>query len=157
MEQCLGCHTTTGKVAGESIVDLRANVGCENCHGPGKSHIQAAERRQDDLAILFGKGRNSAEEQIQMCGMCHRHPERLDPSEIRPDNRRLPRFQPVGLLQSACYKKSGGRLSCTTCHDPHEHAPRERDQYDARCLNCHAEGRAESLSCRVSPRKLLLT
>jgi Cytochrome c554 and c-prime len=153
LERCFGCHTTTGKIAGESLVDLRANVGCENCHGPGARHISSVEQKQDDLAILFGKGGHSAGEQIRMCGTCHRNPDQLNPEDIRPDNRRLPRFQPVGLLQSACYKKSAGRLTCTTCHDPHEHAPREREQFDGRCLNCHSEGRAETLICRVSPRE----
>jgi hypothetical protein len=153
LERCVDCHTTTGKVVGESLVDLRANVGCEKCHGPGANHIQAAERKQDDLAILFGKGTNSADNEIRMCGACHRNPEQLDPADIRPDNKRLARFQPVGLLQSACYKKSGGRLTCSTCHDPHEHAPREREQFDGRCLTCHSGDHAGSVICRISPRE----
>ena len=29
------------------------------------------------------------------------------------------RFQPYGLMKSACFLKSGNRLSCSTCHNPH--------------------------------------
>jgi predicted CXXCH cytochrome family protein len=41
---------------------------------------------------------------------------------------------------SRCY--SGGKLLCTSCHDPHmapEQATRT-DYYRRRCLTCHAEG-----------------
>ena len=157
LRKCLGCHTTTGKVVDGALIDLRANVGCEKCHGPGARHIEAAEHKQDDLAIRFGKGKNSANEQIRMCGTCHRHPEQLAPDEIRPDNQRLAKFQPVGLLQSACYTRSAGKLVCTTCHDPHEHAPLERERYDASCINCHAAHRGDSLACPVSPRENCVT
>jgi Tfp pilus assembly protein PilF len=45
------------------------------------------------------------------------------------------------LLQSRCFKESGGRLECLTCHNPHvtvyaeERAP---DFYREKCLGCHA-------------------
>jgi hypothetical protein len=43
------------------------------------------------------------------------------------------------LLASACKKKSGDRLTCTTCHDPHG-GPSPWDRvafYRQRCLSCH--------------------
>ncbi len=43
------------------------------------------------------------------------------------------------LLQSACKRAAGDRLTCTTCHDAHgEPAPEQRVAfYRARCLSCH--------------------
>jgi predicted CXXCH cytochrome family protein len=43
------------------------------------------------------------------------------------------------LLESACKRASGDKLTCTTCHDPHATvAPENRvAYYRARCLTCH--------------------
>ncbi|HEY3963607.1 MAG TPA: multiheme c-type cytochrome [Planctomycetaceae bacterium] len=153
LTKCIGCHTTTARVEGAELADLRAGVGCERCHGPGGRHVQAAEENRGDAAMLFGTGQVAADDQIRMCGQCHRHPETLGETTISADNPRLARFQPVGLLQSACYRKSSGRMSCTTCHDPHEHAPREREQYDGRCLTCHTSRGKPSRLCPVSPQE----
>ena len=43
------------------------------------------------------------------------------------------------LLQSKCKQKSGDRLTCTTCHDPHSSvAPEQRISfYRSKCIACH--------------------
>ncbi len=43
------------------------------------------------------------------------------------------------LMQSACYVESGGALTCTKCHDPHEPSgtPQAFARYDAACRRCH--------------------
>jgi predicted CXXCH cytochrome family protein len=44
------------------------------------------------------------------------------------------------LRKSACFEKSGGQLTCTTCHDPHD-APRGEaavERYTRVCSKCHA-------------------
>ena len=47
--------------------------------------------------------------------------------------------QAYRLVQSECFKKSNGRLTCLTCHDPHQRVPRDetRDHYRDACLTCH--------------------
>jgi hypothetical protein len=150
---CIGCHTTTAEIGRDGLTRLQANVGCERCHGPGAQHVREADRQRAISALPFGSAATSAEEQIRMCGECHRHPDRLHETAVSTDNPHLARFQPVGLMQSACFRKSSGRMSCTTCHDPHEHALRERDQFEGRCLACHGTGQNQSPPCPVSPRE----
>jgi hypothetical protein len=151
--KCFDCHTTTMSDRGPQALDeavMIPNVGCERCHGPGKSHIEAARRgaRQDALAMPFGHGRQSAAEELRLCGSCHRLPETVDPDMIKPGYAALVRFQPVGLMQSACYLKSQGAMSCSTCHDPHARTSTDIPAYEAACLSCH-QGASKTL-CKVA-------
>ena len=152
--KCFECHTTLLSDRGPSVLDestMIPNVGCERCHGPGKSHVEAARAGAPDvkLAMPFGPGRSTTDEQMRMCGACHRVPSMGDASLIRTDNPVLVRFQPVGLMQSACYRKSAGAVSCVTCHDPHSRTSTNRAEYEAVCLSCH-EGPSKT-PCKVSP------
>jgi hypothetical protein len=68
-------------------------------------------------------------------------------------------------------QKSAGKLSCFTCHEPHEPLQRSSDFYKQRCIACHSgagapmpsdicgkEGRSNCLDChmpRVSPQASL--
>jgi Tfp pilus assembly protein PilF len=45
-----------------------------------------------------------------------------------------------GLRRSVCFQESGGRLTCTICHDPHaklRHGPNAQSEYATVCMNCH--------------------
>jgi tetratricopeptide (TPR) repeat protein len=44
---------------------------------------------------------------------------------------------PYRLRQSACYLKSGGQMTCTTCHNPHRVS--SSVSYDQSCRSCHAK------------------
>lgn len=147
---CIGCHSTTGQVRGRQVDDLRANVGCESCHGPGRRHVAAVESGRTEYQIAFAKGRASAEEEVHLCGRCHRSPEALTVLPD-PDDPKLARFQPVGLSQSACFRRSEGALKCSTCHDPHAAVGQDDRIYAVRCVACHsAQGRNQKI-CRVEP------
>jgi len=45
------------------------------------------------------------------------------------------------MTLSKCYRSSGGRLSCITCHDPHRQPTRQEAPayYAKKCLACHTE------------------
>jgi hypothetical protein len=157
---CFGCHTSTTSAEDPNVLDTATmipNVTCERCHGMGRTHVEAARRGETDLAMGFGPGRWTAGRQMRLCGQCHRYPGVLEgvgvpqvhPSKIRPDNPEIVRFQPIGLMQSACYVKSRGSLSCVTCHDPHRRASKDRDAYEAVCISCHKV--PQKSVCRVSP------
>jgi predicted CXXCH cytochrome family protein len=91
-----------------------------------------------------------------------------------PDSERKERFEIVNqayrLRQSACFLRSGGAMTCTTCHDPHsaprgEEAEEAKQHYVSVCQGCHedairklvAAGRhpssADCLGCHMPQRR----
>jgi predicted CXXCH cytochrome family protein len=162
---CLHCHATG---AASSLPDARnhyadvpfasGGITCEACHGDGSAHVAS----QGKVAVL----RLEALEPVRrdsVCLNCHlegqtavdrqgRRPEDFKPGDnlfdfseffvyrgIRGSGGRAT-SQWEALLASECKKKSGDRMTCTTCHDPHG-GPSEEDRaafYRQRCLSCHS-------------------
>lgn len=57
------------------------------------------------------------------------------------------------LRKSRCFQASVGRMTCTTCHDPH-HAPRGEDaaeHYSDTCRNCHETEIAAKVEANEHP------
>lgn len=182
---CLYCHASRMRpVAGTenryaSPAFAENGVGCERCHGPGGEHV-AGRAAMVNPATLAPERRDS------VCAQCHLTGE----AGIERQGMRLDDFRPGDLLsdyvsyfvydtkdghslratshvqalaQSVCKLRSGDRMSCTTCHDPHANpAPRERAAYfRARCLACHEQqnpsesdrrhfaGGADCVSCHM--------
>jgi hypothetical protein len=163
---CLECHgtrTVNPRNGGLSPETLIPNVSCERCHGPGRAHAEAALAGVTNATVLampFGGTRETASDQITMCGRCHRLPSMMPADSIRTDNPQIARFPSVGLTQSACFRKSNGSLSCTTCHDAHARASTDLVGYEATCKSCHATGKSSSgipaESCSVNPRDVCI-
>ena len=146
-------------------------IGCENCHGPGalhvaeRSHESPPSHRPD--ATIVNPSRLPARLAEDICMNCHQGGDTriLQPGkdyfDFRPG---IPLRQTLAILRiplkpeaagesdllehhfsmqlSACYRSSGGRLSCLTCH--RVHAMPKPDQaaayYRERCLTCHDQG-----------------
>jgi hypothetical protein len=146
--RCLRCHSTYVKQTpdGPDFSSLVPGVGCERCHGPGTAHVKAMRSGASNHRIT-NPGKLSGDDLLLMCGECHR----TEPPPGMPfDDPVLTRFQPVGLQLSACFQKSNGGITCTTCHNPHENAHREDDGfYNRRCSNCH--NGAEQVKCKAQP------
>jgi len=150
--ECFGCHTTLLAAGGRNELDpatMLPNVRCERCHGPARAHVAAARRGAEDLKMPFGSGASTADLQMRHCGGCHRHPDMAPAGSIHPDNLEIVRYQPVGLMQSECYTRTPGGLSCTTCHDPHARVSKDQVRYESACIACH-EAPPQAL-CPVSP------
>jgi tetratricopeptide (TPR) repeat protein len=133
-----------------------SGVSCERCHGPGAAHVNGGG--------IVNPAKLPAERRDGVCMQCHLEGnaaiERAGKNlyEYRPgDNlsdyiryyiladskgtglRATSQFE--ALSESACQKKSGDAMSCTSCHDPHQQVrPEERVSfYRAKCLTCHGK------------------
>lgn len=148
LTSCVSCHTTQGEIVRQQIENLTPNVGCQNCHGPGRQHVAAMENDKQDEYMGFTQ--QSAREEVEVCGRCHRLAHSESGAEVSPNDIRNVRFQSVGLLQTRCFTESEGRLRCTTCHDPHRKVSGDVNHYVDRCSSCHRK--PDFTSCPVSPQ-----
>jgi len=132
--RCFQCHSTGPPKLGAryQIEPSEPGVRCESCHGPGQAHIQANGARD----AIFNPRRLTAAGLNDFCGACHRKPPAAggDTDWTNPWNTR---HQPLYLSQSACFLQSNGKLSCLTCHLPHEPLARDAAAYGKRCAGCH--------------------
>ena len=137
---CFNCHATNVK-PGPDLSAMEPGVNCERCHGAGGVHVQKRSAKS-----IFNGGRFPARESVAMCAECHRMPDPAQPA-LRPEEQDplSVRFAPIGLMASECFRS--GRLSCVTCHDPHENAKRDDSFYSARCVACHSGSEKTIVAC----------
>jgi hypothetical protein len=165
---CLACHSgrsqpvpdRDGLYRDPPILELA--IGCENCHGPGSSHIALAGKG----GAIVNPAKLAPRLAEEICIMCHQGGDARVPqpgknvSDFRPgmwSNQVLAIFKVsqaegdllehhAAMQSSRCFRASGGRLGCMTCHDPHfEPAKAEAGAYyRAKCLSCHTDP-----SCRL--------
>lgn len=153
---CFECHSTQVSTSKGLRIEedrLIPGVSCERCHGPGRAHVEAARRGAPaaELRLPFGTERGyTAEQVVTLCGSCHRNPQKPGVGPLDPENPHLARFQPVGIIQSRCFRESRGGFSCVTCHDPHARASTDRAAYNATCRSCHAGTPTDALASAVA-------
>ena len=159
---------TNGKYAEQPFAEMA--IGCENCHGPGAAHIHAMETGDtpgnEQTHAIVNPAKLQPELANNICMSCHqtgdirifkegksyqdfRPGSPLDNTlsilmvpptrESPPDVDHLQQYYSMTL--SKCYRASGARLSCITCHDPHvEPTSEEAPAYFAKkCMTCHTE------------------
>jgi len=166
---CLRCHAgQLQPVSGtqnrfQNPAFQENGIGCERCHGPGKLHVEqlrsgirSRERLVVNPAKLESKRRDS------ICAQCHLTGE----VQVVKPGRSLRSFQPGDLLsdfavsfvwdsaqerglkvhshyerlwQSECKKRSGDKLWCGSCHDPHAVPDKagKQDYFRRKCMACH--------------------
>jgi tetratricopeptide (TPR) repeat protein len=164
---CLFCHSDRAEPAA---------IGCGRCHGDLGNHL-----RRPGRGNILNPARIDAKRQLEICLQCHletasrgitdslRRPGRtvfsFRPGEAlqdyklyfdRTDSASTDRFEinhaGYRLLQSRCYLASAGRMTCTTCHDPHSAKIRTdsctqchaRPHTTGNCAGCHMPKRAAS-------------
>jgi Tetratricopeptide repeat len=150
-------------------------IGCENCHGPGQRHIQEMTGKRTVVRAghtsIVNPARLPSDLADNICMFCHQtgdvrvlkpnkdyrdfHPgEPLDDTLsiflVPPKRESPPPSDHVehyySMILSKCYRSSGRRLGCITCHDPHVEPSRaEASAYFAgKCAACHTDK-----SCKV--------
>ncbi len=131
--RCFACHSTGPlKIASDgSIQPSELGVNCEVCHGPGSAH--AANPR---AVHPRNPGRMDGSQMNALCGECHRVQSSAEDGSnlLDPWNSR---HQPLLLAASACFLKSAGKLSCITCHAPHQSLEVKQSAYNSSCIKCH--------------------
>ncbi len=160
--ECLTCHSGKPLPVSDTLNRYRPGVfaaygiSCERCHGDCEAHLKNPARGSIlNPAKLSGVARDSVCEQCHLTG------------EVRIPNpgKSMPDFRPGQTLEdvyttyvaaeasgesikvvshaeqlalSQCARKSGGRLWCGTCHDPHDKPAQSAAYFRERCLSCHA-------------------
>jgi hypothetical protein len=149
---CFSCHATVLRGKGATAAGVKGDriqampdrsilgITCERCHGPRAEHVRLAKSGKPP-----GRSAMSAQEINDLCAECHTGP------EVTASHKAVARFQPFGLARSRCFKESGGKLSCLSCHDPHENARRDEAFYVGKCLECHSRTAAPDLKARICP------
>src|SRR5580700_10834085 len=168
---CISCHSGqprpfldgNGRFQEAPFAEL--TIGCENCHGPGLSHVAAAHMG-DPTGSITNPTKLSPWVADNICMSCHQTGDAriLQPGktyrDFRPGaelNDTLSIFlvpfsrtsapkddlleHYLSMRLSKCYLNSGGHLGCISCHDPHvQPSPKEAAEYfREKCLACHTE------------------
>jgi predicted CXXCH cytochrome family protein len=164
---CLHCHVSgvatalpgaRNHFAGAPFA--HGGIGCGSCHGDATEHV-----RTKGKAPVVNPAKLDAARRDSVCLQCHLEGETavyrrghslatyqpgdalfnsvsyfVHQGEVGPQGRATSQYE--ALLQSACKRASGDRMTCTTCHDPHvsqtSATTAERVKfYRAKCLSCH--------------------
>jgi predicted CXXCH cytochrome family protein len=131
---CEACHgdaathvASGGKTAMlkiNALEPLRRDSVCLNCHLEGQAAVDRRGKRVED----FKPGDNLFDYTLYF----------VYRGENGSGGRATSQWE--ALLKSACMQKSGTKMTCTTCHDPHgSPAPENRVAfYREKCLQCHS-------------------
>jgi predicted CXXCH cytochrome family protein len=156
---CLHCHVSemqppihgTESRYGMPLF-IHPGVTCERCHGPGSDHLKGGP--------IVNPAKLTPERRDQVCMQCHlegkvaieragRHVYEYQPGDnlsdfiryyVLADSSKLGAVSQVeAISESGCKKKSGDRMSCISCHDPHDSPSEGRrvSYYREKCLACH--------------------
>jgi tetratricopeptide (TPR) repeat protein len=163
---CLNCHSsglqppvagTDNRFSGKPF--LHDGITCQRCHGAGEGH---GEGKGDVKTTIVNPAKLSPERRDAICMACHfegavsveqpgKHTYQFQPGENLSDYihyfllsgtepqkpQALSQFE--ALSQSMCKIKSGDKMWCGSCHDPHQEPEQKAAYYRSKCLACHEE------------------
>ncbi|MGH9325865.1 MAG: multiheme c-type cytochrome, partial [Terriglobia bacterium] len=112
-------------------------VSCEACHGPGARHVALSQKGTSGEAArrsIFNPATLEPVEIENFCGECHRTSRLVTLEGLHGLD--TVHYEPYRLEMSQCWIMTR-RISCLTCHDPHQPLQRNPAAYDAACLSCH--------------------
>lgn len=160
--ECLTCHADRPQPVPNTLNSYRdpafdgGSISCDRCHGNTEAHL-----KMPLPGSILNPAKLPIAERDSICEQCHLA------GEIRIPNpgKSLADFQPGEPLESVytvyvsgktggpgikvishseqlalslCARRSGGKLWCGTCHDPHQKPANPVAYFRDRCLSCHA-------------------
>lgn len=144
VNQCFTCHATNALDGVKLKLDtLTPGLDCERCHLGVEQHM--ADAIHDNFTTLPKKLKTmDAEDAANFCGQCHRTWDTV----VRNGWKGVVdvRFQPYRLENSKCFTGNDRRISCLTCHDPHQPVNHNDAVYDSKCLACHGAAKASKVA-----------
>jgi hypothetical protein len=162
LQKCWSCHSTRLEFEGSEVAPERSELGvrCESCHGPGRAHVEAARARASDLAIQ-NPAKWSSDSLAALCQQCHNETATVEGTMLgiseNPADPNTVKYHVHGMKQSACFRKSAGKFSCLTCHDPHDRSEPAPAFYEARCVSCHQPQTPGQVACTAGKSSGCLT
>lgn len=163
--ECLGCHTVGFNPETRTWVEM--GVGCESCHGPGKTHTTA--KKEDRKSTILNSANFEPKVQAMTCGQCHsrgrdKSGKYAFPHGYVPGGDLAAAFDDAkpaeagrnqqfsDLMQSPKHWDNG--VVCEKCHDPHGDTAQPyqlRLPINETCLQCHAD-KIKSLAEHVAAK-----
>jgi DmsE family decaheme c-type cytochrome len=125
-ETCATCHDQVSKKFAENPHTKMAEmhgangVTCENCHGPGKAHVDGG----GDISKIFNPAKHTTKEVDATCLGCH--------AAAHPNFERSPHAK--------------ADVGCINCHSVHDSKAKEyllKAEQPGLCFGCHADQKAQ--------------
>lgn len=163
--------------------EITLGIDCERCHGPGEAHVKAMKAgREIDVGELtdytiVNPAKLPLSKRFDVCQQCH-----LQGLNVLEEGKSVRDFRPgmnlndvfhvflkqnpdsnafgiashaERLQQSQCFLQSEGKLTCTTCHDPHKSISVTDEQvYIRQCQTCHQPNR--QVECSLDDQAQML-
>ncbi len=160
--ECLSCHSGKPLPVADTLNSYQPavfesyGISCQRCHGDTAAHL-----KNPVAGSIINPARLNGAVRDSICEQCHLTGEIRIPN---PD-KSIVDFKPGQTLEdfyttyiatqssgkyikvvshseqlalSECARKSGGRLWCGSCHNPHEKPVQPAAYFRERCLSCHA-------------------
>jgi DmsE family decaheme c-type cytochrome len=126
-------HTKMGRLFLSQPRTDKEKMGCENCHGPGRSHVEAGGTQPMPVAFTK-KGKETVEVRNAVCLQCHERTARL-------------------FWEGSSHESRD--VACTNCHtvmdDVSPKSQLARATELETCGQCHVERRAQQLRSSHMP------
>jgi len=164
LPQCIFCHAGNVRPIAETLnayenPPFATAISCERCHGSASAHL-----RSPTPGSIINPAKLEPRARDSVCEQCHLDGEASipNPGKETTDFRAGERLEDVytvyvyqssrdpakpnpltiisqsqQLALSQCALKSGDKLWCGTCHNPHALPKEPVAYYRDRCLNCH--------------------